>query len=68
MIIIKDDRSKVIYARINRRIRWDYAEYCGRWETIEEAISNAKTHFPGLKFEYRIVDMESGEMITGNAE
>lgn len=65
MIIIEDDRCLVTYARVNRRVRWRYAEYCGRWKTREEAIKNAKEHFPGQRIEYRIENMETDEVTTG---
>lgn len=64
MIIINDDRSKAIYVRYNRRVKWKYAEYCGRYRTNEEAIENAKTRCGDKSFEYLIEDME-GDRTTG---
>lgn len=65
MIIISDNRSKATYARVNRRVRWCYAEWCGRWATVEEAIESVKEHFPGQRVEYRIEDRATDEVITG---
>ena len=68
MIVIEDNRSKVVYARTNRRVQWRYSEYCGRWETVEEAIANAKEHFPSQRVEYRIEDRATDEVVTGFTE
>lgn len=65
MIVVTDNRCFVAYARVNRRVQWRYAEYCGRWETLEDAIRNAKEHFPGQRIEYRIENMVTDEVITG---
>lgn len=65
MIVINDNKSKVLYVRTNRRIKWQYAEYGGRYETIEEAINSAKDHYGDQPFEYSIDDWDTGETITG---
>lgn len=65
MIVITDNRSKCTYARTNRRVRWKYAEWCGRWETVDEAIARVKEIFPGQKVEYKIEDRATDDVITG---
>ena len=46
-----DNRIYVIYIRTNRRVKWKYADYCGRWA--------------GVSFEYRIENRATDEVITG---
>lgn len=65
MIRIEDSRTKVIYCRTNRRVKWTYSEYGGRYETEEEAIRTAKEHYGETGFEYRIENMETDEIKTG---
>lgn len=67
-MIISDNRSKATYARTNRRTKWQYSEWCGRWETVEEAIASVKEHFPGQRVEYRIEDRATDEIVTGFIE
>lgn len=65
MIVINDDKTKVLYVRTNRRVKWKYAEYGGRHETIEAAIKSATEHFNGQGFEYLIEDLCTDETSTG---
>ena len=62
------DRTKAIYVRTNRRVQWQYSEYCGRWRTDEEAISVAAERHKEERFEYRIEDLLTGSVVTGYAE
>lgn len=61
MIVIETNRVFAVYVRTNRRVRWQFAEYCGRWESLERAISEAKARTHGT-FEYRIEDMSTGKI------
>lgn len=65
MIAITTDRTKAIYVRSNRRVRWQYADYCGRWESADRALNEAKGQYAGQHFEYRIEDICTGEVVTG---
>lgn len=65
MIVIEDSRSKVIYCRTNRRIKWKYAEYCGRWESIADCLKSAKEHYGDQGFEYMIEDLATDAVMTG---
>jgi hypothetical protein len=65
MIVINDDRVNVIYTRTNRRVKWQYAEYCGRYASIDEAIERAKEYYGDQGFEYRIENRETDEVTTG---
>lgn len=65
MITIKTDRIKAIYTRTNKRVPWQYAEYCGRWHTEEEAIEQAKEIMGNIPFQYMIRDMETDECTKG---
>lgn len=65
MIICETDRIYVILVRTNRRTRWQYATYCGRWKTPEEALEIAKERMGSQPFEYRISDMEDNLISTG---
>lgn len=65
MIVVNDNKSKVLYVRTNRRIKWQYAEYGGRYETVKEAIDSAKDHYGDQPFEYSVDDWDTGETITG---
>ena len=33
MIVVKTDKIYCLYVRTNRRVKWQYAEYGGRYET-----------------------------------
>lgn len=61
MIVIETDRIYAIYCRTNRRVKWQYAEYGGRYRTPEEAIEAAKMHYGDRAFEYMIENPFSDE-------
>ena len=63
MIIIETDRIYCVYVRTNRRTKWQYAEYGGRYETIEKAIEVAKNHMGATPFEYQIQTLD-GEVVA----
>lgn len=65
MIVVETDKIYCIYVRTNRRVRWKYAEYGGRYETQEKAIEKAKEHYGDIPFEYLITNLENDEEITG---
>lgn len=65
MIQIETDRIMIARARVNRRVRWPYAEYCGRWKTVEEAVEHVREYAAGRRAEYQIENMMSGEIVTG---
>lgn len=61
-----DNRIYVIYIRTNRRVKWKYADYCGRWASVDEAVKAAEEHAgASVSFEYRIENRATGETITG---
>ena len=60
-------RTYAIYVRTNRRVRWQYAEYCGRWSSVEEAVEEAKARMNGEPFEYRVQNIGTDEVFTGFA-
>lgn len=62
MIRIETTRIYVLYTRTNRRVKWQYAKYGGRYESIEEAITAAKQHYGDTPFEYQIENMETDEI------
>ena len=62
MIRIEATRIYVLYTRTNRRVKWQYAEYGGRYESIEDAIAAAKKHYGDTPFEYQIENMETDEI------
>ena len=64
MILIKTDRVYVAYARENRHVRWCYADYCGRWATMDEAIQKVKDMYDN-SVEYMIFNMETDETVRG---
>jgi hypothetical protein len=63
MIIIETDRIYSVYARTNRRVKWQYAEYGGRYETVEKAINVAKEHYGSQRAEY-IIQTFDGEIVA----
>lgn len=65
MVVVKTEKIYCLYVRTNRRVRWQYAEYGGRYETAEKAIEKAKEHFGDAPFEYLITNLENDEEITG---
>ena len=65
MIIVETNRIYALYVRTNRRVKWQYAEYGGRYETEEQAIDAAKKHFGDTPFEYSIENIDTDEITTG---
>lgn len=67
MIVIHEtERIYIIRTRTNRRLRWQYADYQGRWETPEKAIEVAKERVSG-RFEYQIELMDGTVIKKGTA-
>lgn len=64
MIIIETDRIYSIYVRQNRKVQWWYAEYCGRWESVERVIEEVKSRY-SEKTEYRIESLFDELVKTG---
>lgn len=55
------------YIIASKICRWNYAEFMGRFESEEEAISKGirNAHEQGYdSFEYRIVNMETDEIVA----
>ena len=61
-----EERRYAVYARTNRRTKWQYATYCGRWETIERAIKEVKARY-SEEVEYRIEDICGEDVLIGTA-
>lgn len=64
MIVIETARIYSIYTRKNRRVKWRYADYNGRWETPEKAVEVAKERISG-DFEYLIEELDGSVVKTG---
>lgn len=57
-----------LYIRTDRRTKWQYSTFGGRWHSVEEAISVAKERMGNTPFEYRIECMdlrEANDVVTG---
>lgn len=67
MIIVQDERRYALYCRTNRHVKWQFAQYAGRFCTIEEGIENIKQHLPGQSFQYLAQDTETGKETIGTA-
>lgn len=65
MIIVQTDRTFSAYYRTNRRVRWNYSEYAGCWETLERAIEEIESTVDGQRAEYMIENMITGETHKG---
>lgn len=65
MIIVETDRIYCVYVRTNRRIKWQYAEYGGRYETIDKAFEKMKEHMGAISYEYRITKLDGEVVATG---
>lgn len=65
MIVVETDDIYCIYVRTNRRVKWKYAQYGGRYKSREEAIEAAKQHMGTIPFEYLIESLEDGSEVTG---
>ena len=68
MIVIENAPRFAVYYRINRRVKWQYAQFAGCYDTIIEALAHIKIRLPaGTLFEYLVQDTETGEEIIGNS-
>ena len=65
MIIIETDRIYCVYARKSRYVKWRYAEYGGRYETVEKAVEAVKEHFGNERVEYLIETLDGEKMAQG---
>lgn len=65
MIVVKTDRVVCIYARTNRRVKWQYTTYCGRWRDKAEALQAASKIMGDVPYEYLIENRETDERTTG---
>lgn len=63
MIYIETNRHYVGQVRTNRRVKWQYSDYCGVWETPQRALEKIKEFYPNEKAEYRIRDMFDDDAI-----
>lgn len=59
------NRVYAIYCRTNRRVKWEYSAYCGRWETKEEALQKVKDFYGDQPFEYLIQTIGTQHTETG---
>ena len=65
MIIIETDKIYCLYVRTNRRVKWRYAEYGGRYETVEKAIDAVKERFKNERVEYLIESLDDDSSVQG---
>ena len=65
MIIVETDRLTCIWVRTNRRVKWKYATWGGRYRNNEEALQIAKENMGDTPFEYLIRNLETDEETTG---
>ena len=56
-------KKYAIHSRTSRRTKWQYAEYGGRYESVDEALTAAEQHYGIVPFEYQIEDITTGEMV-----
>lgn len=61
----EDNRIYHLKVRTNRHVKWQYAEYGGRYESMEKAIASAKNHMGDKGFEYKIWNMVTDEEVIG---
>lgn len=63
------DKRYSLYYRTNKRTKWRYADYGGRYTSIDSAINALKTHVIGF-VEYQICDMYDDDniVLTGYLE
>jgi len=54
MKIQQPERTYAIYIRTNKKVKWRFAHYEGRWSSPEEAIAVATERHPNISFEYQI--------------
>lgn len=64
MIVVETDRIYSVYVRQSRRIKWQYADYNGRWETPEKAVQIIKERYGG-RAEYLIQTLDGETVATG---
>jgi hypothetical protein len=64
----EQERTYAIYIRTNKRVRWQYARYEGRWATPEEAVAAAKERHLDINFEYLIENITVKETFTGEVK
>lgn len=57
MIVAETGKRYCVYIRTSKRVRWKYAEYGGRYATLEEAIKAAHVRANGGPAQARIEDM-----------
>ena len=65
MILVETDRLVVIHVRTNRRVKWQYATYGGRYRTKEEALKTAEENMGNASYEYQLWNMGTDEVSTG---
>lgn len=65
MIQIETGRLTVIYVRTNRRVKWQFATYGGRYRNKEEVLRAAEENMGDVPYEYQIWDMVTDEVTTG---
>lgn len=65
MIVVETDRLTCIWIRTNRRVKWQYATWGGRYRNNEEALRVAKENMGNTPFEFLIRNLETDEETTG---
>jgi hypothetical protein len=68
VIKITTDRTYAIYIRTNKRVKWRFAKYEGRWASPEEAIAVATQRHPNISFEYQIEQLGVADIIQGEVK
>lgn len=63
MCMEQTDRIYSAYTRTNRRVRWQYAQYNGRWASVEEAIKVAMERNE-KPFEYQIINIAADKVVA----
>jgi len=58
-----EERWHITHYRTNRKTKWAYAMYAGRWESKERAIAEVAERLKGEHGEY-LIDI-NGSFITG---
>ena len=59
------EKIYVLYYRTDRRIKWKYATYGGRYKTIEDALITAKERNGSVPFQYQIENMATEDIVSG---
>ena len=65
MIVIQDNRLYSIHYRTSRRTRWQYAEYAGRYASLEDAVEELRRRLDSQPAEYLIHNMATDEEVVG---